>query len=158
MLGLVHSESEQPRPELLATWVDFAPRSATTARGPNPACQLRMGFTVCFLISWGKGLIFCDMWKLYRISVSINIVWLKHSHTHWFMYWLWLFLCDNDRDEWLWLMMTEPMIFTYYLALYRKCLPISTLSPRSPELLCANSICKQHRIFKAFQAKPNHSP
>lgn len=58
--GLAHSESEQPRPKLLATWVDSAPRSATTARGPNPACQLRMGFTF-FLISWGKeGLIFCD--------------------------------------------------------------------------------------------------
>ena len=52
---------------------------------------------------------------------------------------------------------TELTIFTYYLAHYRKNLPVSTLSPRCSEWRCANPTYDSCTgFFKAFQAKPNH--
>lgn len=57
-LGLAQSEPGQPRPKLrnlLATWVDSALIGGRTmARGPNPACQLRLGFTFFFYVAGGK--------------------------------------------------------------------------------------------------------
>ena len=61
----------------------------------------KCGFYV-FKCLWKKNrrrIIFCDMWKLHeiQISVSINKVLLEHSHIHLFTVFLGLFLCYSSR-------------------------------------------------------------